>query len=68
MLEDGLHSFLLFAGYMFVVLNGPLLVSIRVRVFAGIPEAPVWLHTTALADDRIAAEEREPRHYPYQDS
>ena len=41
------HSFLLFVMFgagIFTVLNGPLWLSVRVRVFAVGPEAPVWLH------------------------
>lgn len=44
MLEDGLQSFVLFAGCMFVMLNGPLWLSVRARVFAAGPRAPLWLH------------------------
>jgi len=44
MLDSGLRSFLLFAAGMFVVLNGPLWLSVRARVFASGTESPVWLH------------------------
>ena len=41
-----LHSSILlalFAAGIFVVLNGPLWLSRRARIFAGGPKAPVWL-------------------------
>jgi len=47
MLENGICSlrcFLIFAAGIFTLLNGPLWVSERVKIFAGGPQAPVWLH------------------------
>lgn len=54
MFEDVLRSFLLFASAMFVVLNGPLWVSVHAGVFAAGPEAPVWLHRGVSWVSRLA--------------
>lgn len=57
MLENGLRSFLLFAIFavgIFLVLNGPLWLSVRARVFAAGPQAPVWLHRGVSWANRLA--------------
>ena len=55
MIDPGVRSFLLFAAGMFVVLNGPLWVSVQAaRVFATGPEAPPWLHRGVSWTSRLA--------------
>ncbi len=44
MFDVGLRCFFLFAAGVFVVLNGPLWLSVRARVFAGRRQALTWLH------------------------
>ncbi len=44
MFSSAVHSFFFFAAGIFTVLNGPLWLSVRVRVFAGSRQAPFWLH------------------------
>ncbi len=54
MLDSGLYSFFFFAAGMFTVLNGPLWLSVRVRVFAGRRQAPIWLHQAVSWLSRLA--------------
>lgn len=48
-----LRSFLLFAAAIFVVLNGPLWVSARVRILTTTSEAPGWLYQGILWLSRL---------------
>lgn len=56
-LENILRSYLLFTLFVvgiFVVLNGPLWVAVHAGVFAGGPQAPVWLHRGVSLASRLA--------------
>lgn len=54
MLDSAVLSFCFFAAGMFTALNGPLWLSVRVRVFAGGRQAPGWLHRGVSWFSRLA--------------
>jgi len=57
MLENGICSlrcFFIFASGIFTLINGPLWVSERVKVFAVGPQVPVWLHRWLSWASRLA--------------